>query len=233
MAPGPSKTGLLIPRTSNLYDANTIVTLSLTAASIIRMTTLPKFGQVASDWCEEPLLCLNASCVCMSLTSFLAATYFYTAVWSFVELSVGVIVACLPAARIVVRRYAGSIAESSGLRSTDQTRTRSSSFGDSVYSRDPKRRSARRWTEALQPPAGTTRLVDARDTSWFDDTTTTDKGNDITPFSWPLRNEPPSPPGPVWVMKDLTEGPPGSPGQYKYRPEEDVGYSVSIQYRSQ
>ncbi|KAI3392170.1 hypothetical protein diail_6118, partial [Diaporthe ilicicola] len=61
----------------------------LTAASIVRLTTLREFGKDSDDY-----------------TSF-----YPVSVWTVVELTVGMIVACLPAARIIVVKYGTSVLE--------------------------------------------------------------------------------------------------------------------------
>lgn len=49
-----------------------------------------------------------------NMLDFNTATYFPISIWTVVELNVGVVAACMPAARLFVAKTAGDIAKSTG-----------------------------------------------------------------------------------------------------------------------
>lgn len=62
----------------------------------------------------------SSVCVCVELTFvlvFYLGNYYAVAVWATAEISTGILVACIPAARIVVLKYAGSVIAATGLSS--------------------------------------------------------------------------------------------------------------------
>ncbi|KAJ4392974.1 hypothetical protein N0V93_002178 [Gnomoniopsis smithogilvyi] len=95
------------------------VGIFLTAASCVRLTTLADFYKDPSD----------------------ISTYFPISIWTVVELNVGVVAACMPAARLFVAKKASDIAKSAGFtRFSESARP---SYNNSRRSSYIKRQSAR------------------------------------------------------------------------------------------